>query len=141
VSEFSCYVRRAFSETSQDWRGGKSILVASALGLALAGCSTSVRWMPTNTPPHTLAPRPPNQVELFSSGEPKRDFVEVGLIGVSKKLGNQSEFDLLEDLRAEAGRRGCDAVLLNSENKEASGNASWVTERTNGFRAACVVYP
>jgi hypothetical protein len=118
-----------------------SVLAAGSL----PGCGTVSGWMPTNPPPHPLQARPAEQVELFTSATPTRDFVEVGLIEAAPSSGfsRAGDFAVLQQLRTEAGARGCDGLVVNGESKSENGSNSGgtitVTQQTL-FRAACIVY-
>jgi len=116
--------------------------------LALAGCGIDVQYIPMNTPPHAMTPRPASQVEMFAGSRPKRPFVEVGAIEVQQeKYNNASAEEIVAALRDQAGERGCDGLLLIGANDatDVSGSADrsggWVSSKTlKGYRATCVVY-
>jgi hypothetical protein len=63
---------------------------------------------PDQSVSHAPVPHPPSNIEVFSSGPPTREHVDVGVIQV---LGMGWD-DYLHQLRDEASRRGCDAVVL-----------------------------
>jgi uncharacterized membrane protein len=125
-------------------RGALCLLLA--LGLGSAACGTVAAFMPLNEPPHPLEPRPALKVEMFTTSQPTRPFVEVGLIsiGIASVVSGSSDLMILADARVEAGKHGCDGLVLKSENKMASGGNIQgqvnVSERTAGFRLVCIVY-
>jgi hypothetical protein len=123
-----------------------AVLALSALGLV--GCGTNIAYVPLNSPPHPLTPRPPESVELFTTSPPQRPFVEVGAIESQQQSMSQDGVDVIyAKMRAEAGKRGCDALVIVGSNDatQVSGSMSHgsgsVGSRTlKGYRATCVVF-
>jgi hypothetical protein len=85
------------------------------------------------------------QVEVFSSGRPERPFVEVGIIETQQ----QSMYSLdkpdavFAELREEAGRQGCDALILLGTNdgmQVVVGQYGGSGQTLKGYRATCAVY-
>ena len=75
----------------------------------LLGCAAcSAQFAPTNPYPNAPTPHPPSNIEVFSSGPPTREHVDVGVIHV----WGMGWDDYLHQLRDEASRRGCDAVVI-----------------------------
>lgn len=124
-------------------------LITIMLVLA-GGCGTVSGFMPLNPPPHELRPRQPSEVEMFTSSKPDRRYVEVGLVtaAISSTYSGADTFEVMNAVRAEAAKHGCEAVIIQDEQKVASGTATHgtyasavnVSERTGGFRAVCIVY-
>jgi hypothetical protein len=116
-------------------------LSVSSLLAACGGATTSI--VATNASPRALAPRLAHEVEVFTAGVPTRPFVEVAVIQTrdTGSSGLAPLPSLVGDMRAEAARVGCDALLVYSGNNpiatEAPRPASRVTE---GLWGACVVY-
>jgi hypothetical protein len=116
-------------------------LSVSSLLAACGGVTTSI--VATNLSPRALSPRPAHEVEVFTAGVPTRPFVEVAVIQTrdTGSSGLAPLPSLVGDMRAEAARVGCDALLVYSGNNpiatEAPRPASRVTE---GLWGACVVY-
>jgi hypothetical protein len=81
-------------------------LTCLALVVGCSGCST--QFVPTNPYPHALTPHSPESIEVFTSGPPTRPHVDVGII----HLWGMGWDEYLRDLRDEAARRGCDAVVI-----------------------------
>jgi hypothetical protein len=103
--------------------------------------------MPLNPPPRPVSPRTPAQVEIFTASAPTRPFVEIGLIqaGIASDYSDSGMFDLMQALRDEGARHGCEAVVVSGESKMATAQGNAITgatshERTSGFRAACIMY-
>jgi len=117
-----------------------SLLVSGLV--VLAGCAPTVAFMPLNTPPHTLEERAPASVEVYSTNRPTKPYVEVGVIQTESILvGGNSSLELIEAVRTEGAKHGCDAVVIDSENKGAQATAGYVArESTTGFRAVCAVF-
>ena len=99
----------------------------------LAGCATqeSVFFTPLNTPPRALRPRAPGTVELYQYARVIRPMSEVGVIEIRDPYDPEHKFQpreadrqrFVHQLRAEAGKIGCDGLLL-----------------LEAYRAVCVVY-
>jgi hypothetical protein len=85
---------------------GKLSCIAFLLGCA--ACST--QFVATNPYPHAPTPHSPSSVEVFSSGPPAREHVDVGVITM---LGRGWD-DYLHEVREEGSRRGCDAVVIGN---------------------------
>ena len=118
--------------------------LALALALASAGCVT-VNYVPTNTPPHAMRPRPAAEVAVFQTGIPSRPYVEVGYLEVQAQT-NDPEF-LIDQLREEAGDRGCDAIVFIGSNDSTSAHATVTgraatlqTTKSKGYRAVCIAF-
>jgi len=71
----------------------------------------SAQFVPTNPYPHASTPHPPSNLEVFSSGPPTREHIDVGVIDVIHVWGMGWD-DYLHQLRDEASRRGGDAVVI-----------------------------
>jgi hypothetical protein len=109
---------------------------------ALTACGTDVQYMPLNAAPHEMAARDPSSVELFTTGKPTKPYVEVGRIRseLASVASNSNADDLLQALRVEGGKRGCDAVIVAGTDKMASANAMGAYEGTLGYTGVCIVY-
>jgi hypothetical protein len=114
-------------------------------GLASAACGTSIQFAPTNSPPGPMNPRPAETVQVFTSGIPKRPFVEVGVL----QARQQSEWSLdgmtaiIPKLRKKAGKIGCDAVVITGSASSVVGHSADGTGHVatlEGYRAACIVF-
>jgi hypothetical protein len=100
------------------------------------GCENlALQWVPLSPPPHPVASKPAQQVELFTAHAPTRAYEEVGIIQVQRSgYAETSPGELLERLRSEAGMHGCDGLVITGYN--AVGDR-WAT---TGYRGTCVVY-
>jgi hypothetical protein len=114
------------------------------LVLALAGCGTTVTAHMINPPPQPMRPRPPETVQLFTSGPPLRPYVDVAYLEADQQsemsFDDTSEF--LTKLRERAGAMGCDAVVIGSPKNKAVGSILSDSGRANvnGLTATCIVY-
>lgn len=121
------------------------LLSASALVLALAACGTTSRFTPTNPSPHALQPKPAEAVHVYTSGPPQIAYVEVGIIQSrqSSEFSSDKMPEVIQKMRAEAGRQGCDGVIINGPNNEIR-NSFWLEQddvhTLEGFWGACIVY-
>jgi hypothetical protein len=112
--------------------------VAVAFALAAAAC-THVQYRDTNPAPRPMATKDPNAVEVYTLGPPQRPFVEVGFIDT--RAGGFLSTDPFFALREEAGRRGCDAlVLIGSNDRTVSDPINHSVNTRQGYRAACIVW-
>jgi hypothetical protein len=114
-------------------RLGASLCLASLL--ACEGPTTN-EWVPLAEPPRPMVERGPDDVEVFTAKAPPRQFREVGIIGIEQGLSEASASELLAQLRARAGERGCDAVVVRDWNYVPPGRR--LAER--GYRGTCIVY-
>ncbi len=121
----------------------------SVLFCVLLSCASSpVEYTFLNAPPHRLSPRSWDRVEVFQGSQPPRSFVQIGTIEAPDSLENYSDTDLIRLARGEAGRRGCDALILTSIVSSSSvttpfvGRSFITTNSTSahGFHGACIVY-
>lgn len=98
---------------------GKPMRIALVLVLGsvvLTGCSVSSSFVRANEPPHTLAPRPDDAVEIFVSGPPQRPFIDLGMIRASSycdSMYNPGRQAVLDEIRHRAALQGCDGVILS----------------------------
>ncbi|MBA3459406.1 MAG: hypothetical protein H0T46_05560, partial [Deltaproteobacteria bacterium] len=88
-----------------------------ALLCLLSACGTSIRATTINPSPYGMRPRPPETVELFTSGPPQdRRFVDVAYLEAEQdspySFDDTAEF--FTALRARAGAMGCDGVVIGS---------------------------
>ncbi len=91
----------------------------TGLGLAMLaslGCSSIVvEYSEINTPPHALKPVSPEKVEVFTTSVPANGYVEVGVLnGAHDSI--TSDADLIKAMKIEAGKRGCDALVITERN-------------------------
>jgi hypothetical protein len=113
----------------------------ASLLLVAAACGTTTRFIATNPSPHQLTSRPAESVAIFTTGHPDVPYVEVGII-----QGRQSStvsFDempgIIAAMRADAGKAGCDALIINGSSDKVVGDRHQ-TDTLEGFWGACVVY-
>lgn len=122
-------------------------MLAAAL---LVGCPipSPVRYSFLNTPPHRVSPRSGDQVEVFQGSQPPRSYVQIGTIDAPDSLENYTDEDLIRHARWEAGRHGCEALIVTSLVSNSSVTSrifthTYVTRDTSsahGFTCACIVY-
>jgi hypothetical protein len=101
-----------------------------AIALVTAGC-VNVEYIPTNAPPRPMKPRPAAEVEVFPTGLPSRPYVEVARLEIDAQT-NDPEM-LIDQLRQEAGERGCEGVVF-------AGSSGSAPKKKGGFHALCIVY-
>lgn len=110
-----------------------------------AACGTSHVFIQTAAPPRELLARDPSQVAIFMSGRPERPHREIGMIESQQEspYSEDSAQAIIDKMRAYAGTRGCDALVLLSSNNATvvSGSSGYTSSRTLvGYRGACLVY-
>lgn len=117
--------------------------------LLLAACGTTTQWVPTNPSPRPMASRPVSTVEVWTTGVPNRPYTEVGLISArqSSDLSTHEMPEIIMELRKEAARIGCDAVMLQGKDDKVVGGGSSFrgtgsssTTTLEGYWGACLMY-
>jgi hypothetical protein len=112
-----------------------------ALVCCLAACGTTVQYTPTNAPPRPMRARPPGTVELFTSSKPDRPFVEVGILEAqqSSKYSTDRMPEIIAELRKEAAKIGCDAIMMTGAADQVTGDEK-VTTTLKGYRGTCIMW-
>jgi hypothetical protein len=114
-------------------------LRAAVALVLLAACGTQIRVTPTNRSPKPLAPRPLDSIAVFSF-PPSQPFVEVAWI--QAKDGPDS--DHIPFIMKEAGRIGCDGVIMASTRQSATswnwGGRGGFTETPGETNAVCIMF-
>jgi len=117
--------------------------------LVLTACGTTAQFAATNPSPRPLHARPAETVTVFTTGLPSQPFVEVGIIQArqSSELSVDELPEILAEMRVEAGRHGCDGLVINgtrdssSSTTTVSRNAVTSSSQTlEGFWGTCIVY-
>jgi hypothetical protein len=121
---------------------GRLILVALS---ALAGCGISTYTTLLRQPPHAVAPRNPEAVEIFAAGPPTRPHVDLAFLEADEDTGTGAEGSgpIIAKLRARAGQLGCDALVLGapfSRIDSFTTTLSGVATDRRGLAATCIVY-
>jgi hypothetical protein len=113
-----------------------------ALAAYLCGCAeTSATYTQLNSPPRGLQPRRPDQIQVFSSGQPDRPHVDVGLISVQQGPADETPASLIDVLRRVAAERGCDALVLAPPSTTTKPTGIVLVQGTYSvFSGTCVVY-
>lgn len=116
----------------------------------VVGCRipSPVQYSFLNVPPHRVSPRSWDQVEVFHGSLPPRAYVQIGTIDAPDSLENYSDADLITYARAEAGRHGCEALIVTSIVSTSSTTARVLpglyttrdTSSAHGITCACIVY-
>jgi hypothetical protein len=75
--------------------------------------------------------RPTDKVEIFASGPPAVGHIDVGMIQASSGSAMASPGELLAAIREEAGKQGCDAIVVNPPGR---------LNHPDGLSATCVRY-
>jgi hypothetical protein len=123
----------------------RTYLVALVLA---AGCGTSIQTTPLNPAPRAMPPRHPASVELFSSGAPQRAHIDVALLEAeeSSSFSIHRTQEMLNKLREEGAKLGCDAVVIGGVSSREPGitdTESWLVDNPKnrkGVFATCIVY-
>ncbi|MDC0712364.1 hypothetical protein POL68_28130 [Stigmatella sp. ncwal1] len=123
----------------------RSLLLLAA---ALCGCGTRIAYIPTNAPPRAMQAHSPDSVQIFTTQQPERPYVEVGLIEAQQESHSvDTEETVFTRLREEAAHRGCDGLVLLGSNdsvqiigsgSQFGGNTSGRTLK--GYRGTCIVW-
>jgi hypothetical protein len=120
----------------------RNLLVALAAAIPCVACSSTVIEYAgrSQTPAH-----PASEV-LVLACPPDRPYVELGVFAahassvmpIQRQDERLDDPDTLENLRAEAGARGCDAILSTEEANRTIGGCK--ATRFEGYRAACIAF-
>jgi hypothetical protein len=132
--------------------------VLAAGWVAVAGCGTTINYVPLNNSPRPMAPRPPQSVEMFTTGRPDRPFVEVAAIEAQQQPNSIDTVDVIyAKMRDTAARVGCDGLVIVSASDTpvtsmqtyTIGGAPGMAPTTGmmfnsrtlkGYRAACIMF-
>ena len=96
--------------------------------LLFAGCGADIAYTATNSPPHPLVARTPEQVEIHRIAPNDRAFVEVGTLDETGYWGGGTDrADAL--IRQRAAEIGCDAIVIQG-----------YIQKGACYRALCIVY-
>ncbi len=108
--------------------------------LLLAACGSTIRTTEINPAPHPLGARPPETVEVFTSGPPARPHVDVSFLEIQQesKLSIDDTRELIAKLRIEAAARGCEGLVIGGVTHEPTGGDQ--TTSLKGMTATCIVY-
>jgi hypothetical protein len=116
------------------------------IALLTTGCGTAISTTLINPAPRPMNARPPETVEIFSSGPPHRPYVDVAFLEAEQEthLSFDNTPELINHLRARAAAMGCDGVVLGGVTHAADVAASYaadVNASKKGITATCIVYP
>jgi hypothetical protein len=117
--------------------------VAIGLQIALAGCTTTVTFMPSNPAPRPMVPRKGLEVEVFERMEEvRRPYVHVGFLDARPDDYSQDTSEsVFNRLRAEAGKVGCEAMVITYRSDYAEmRSAARRARHLPRYSAACLVY-
>jgi hypothetical protein len=115
-----------------------------ALLALVTACGTSIHATTINPAPHAMRARPPEAVELFTSGPPQdRRYVDIAFLEAEQdspySFDDTAEF--FSALRARAGAMGCDGVVIGSPtNKVTTGLDLQTPENIKGIVGTCIVF-
>jgi hypothetical protein len=124
--------------------GGVAAWLISISALTMAcGVTTTTTYL--RLPPPRAAPRPAQSVEILSSGPPKRPHLDVALIeAVEESSGTgATTAEIIGKMREEAGRMGCDALILGSAFSKIDSLTTVLTGDAydvSGWHGTCVFY-
>jgi hypothetical protein len=91
-------------------------------------CGVDISYTPSNAPPHSMAARAPDAVEVHRLPPSDRPFVETGVLDETGYWGGGTDnADRL--LRQRAGQIGCDAIVIEG-----------YVQHGARYRAICIVY-
>jgi hypothetical protein len=113
--------------------------------LLAAGCGTAITATMINPAPHPMRPRPPETVELFTSGPPQgRAYVDIAYLEAEQQsdLSVDDTADFFSKLRVRAGQMGCDAVVIGGLTNRTT--VAVLSPRDSadlkGITATCIAY-
>jgi hypothetical protein len=112
------------------------------LGLVLvAGCGTSIQATMINPAPHPMQSRPPESVEVYSSGPPQRPYIDVAYLEAEQQTAYSADdtAQFVGHLRERAAAMGCDGVVLGGVTHAAEPTSDLHLTR-KGLTATCVMF-
>jgi hypothetical protein len=112
-------------------------LLAVLSFLATAACGTSITSMPLNPPPRPMPPRAPEDVHVYTSGRPARNYHEIAVLESQQesKYSFDDSADVFGKMRAKAAQMGCDGLVVLGANDALHGRRT-----LHGYRGTCIVY-
>jgi hypothetical protein len=116
--------------------------LALAWMLFAAACGTSVVYTQLQSPPHALTRRAPSTVEVCQT-EPTRAYVTVGIVETqpdSVYAETHMTPELVEKMRREAARVGCDALVLQGSTPAPAATLGGRAVASVSYRGACAVF-
>jgi len=115
-----------------------------AVLLLVLGCATptTVQVTALNPWPAPAPARPPETVELFSSGPPRdRTYVDVAYLEAQQgEFSDANTQQFVGRLRTVAGRLGCDALVLGGITNARRDGVLDAQRTHKGLVATCIVY-
>lgn len=112
------------------------------LGVVLvAGCGTAIQSTMINPAPHPMQSRPPETVEIYSSGPPQRPYIDVAYLEAEQQSAYSGDdtAQFIRHLRERAAAMGCDGVVLGGVTHAAEPNTDLHLSR-KGLTATCVMF-
>jgi hypothetical protein len=106
------------------------------------GCGTTVRFVETNPGSARRPSKNPAKVQVYSSQPPKAPYTEIGILHArqSSPYSLHQLPEVLRELRAKAGRVGCDAIIIGgTDNAAESELFSELVTTQDGYWATCIV--
>jgi hypothetical protein len=123
-------------------------LAFASLAALLAGCGTTIEYVPLNSPPHPLVMKAPEAVEMFTTAVPTKPYVEVGTIESRQQAySGDDTAAIYAKMREEAAARGCDGLVITGSNDATlvsgstyNGSGSVSSRTLKGYKATCIAY-
>ncbi len=85
------------------------------LGALLAGgCGSTLYYTPLVASPRPLFSKPVSEVQVIAVTAPTRPLTTLGIFQVIQGFADESAATEIAQIRADAARRGCDAILVTS---------------------------
>ncbi|HEY4177354.1 MAG TPA: hypothetical protein VGM90_10995 [Kofleriaceae bacterium] len=119
------------------------------LALVATGCGTTIRVTEINTAPKPMRSRPPESVEVFTSGPPQgRPYLDIAYLEAEQasqySVDETQEF--IGELRERAAKMGCDGLVVGAPTNRSPNSgvgevlgAEKQPDR-NGIVGTCIVF-
>jgi hypothetical protein len=106
-----------------------------------AACGTRVSTVPLNAAPGPMRARGAEEVHLYTSGRPARNYHEVAMVEAQQEsiYSLDGEETVFSKLRRKAGEMGCDGLIVIGPNDAVEG-INRTTSTRRGYRGTCIVY-
>jgi hypothetical protein len=78
------------------------------------GCGSTLYYTPLVASPRPLFSKPVSEVQVIAVTAPTRTLMTLGMFQVIQNFADETAATEIAQIRADAARRGCDAILITS---------------------------
>lgn len=113
------------------------------LVILMTACGTTIRATTINPSPRPMTSRPPETVELFTSGAPNdRRYVDVAYLEAEQDspYSFDSTPEFLTELRSRGASMGCDGVVVGAPTNHVTTDLNDRPASVHGIVATCIMF-